>query len=88
MLVSASLLLGCGTIKKWTGWGDDKELGEEGLVPPPQEEVQKNPDGTWSFTEEHLNNKKTDWVKWLFLSGFLVSGALLVRHVVVKKKQK
>ena len=87
MLVSMCLMLGCGTIKSWVGWGDNKEGGEKNLIPPPEEEVQKNPDGTYVFTDEQLNPKESNWMKWVFLSGFLVTAGLVVRHVVKNKSK-
>ena len=76
-------MLGCGTIKSWVGWGDNKEDGEKNLIPPPEEEVQKNPDGTWNFTEEQLNPKEINWMKWVFLFGFLGSTGILMARLIM-----
>ena len=86
VLICGFIFMGCGTIKSWVGWGEDKEAGEN-LTPPLEEEVQKNPDGTYNFTEEQLDSQKTSWGKWVLLSGILVATGLVVRNAVKNKSK-
>ena len=86
ILISAWLFAGCGTVKSWLGLNKDDQ--QEQLVPPPPKgDVTKNPDGSYNFSDEQLSSAsmtESSLFKWVTLLVFLVTTALIARHLIKK----
>ena len=78
--------LGCGTIKSWIGL--DEKPQEELKLPPNEGDVPVDADGNPIFADEHLTAEEPRNV-WgiVFLAGFVVSAAFIVRHVIKSKSE-
>lgn len=79
--------LGCGTIKSWIGL--DKKPQEELKLPPSEEGVPVDENGNPVFTDEHLTAEEEPRNVWgiIFLAGFVVSAAFVVRYIVKNKSK-